>query len=142
LIDVTIPGSLEGRQISDQDLKIAGILTFDTYLSDSYTLAENIKIHGSFNTIPPINADDEWSVPPTTALWSLILLPIFIGTLIVLHYLKRVRANRKLRNASNTSNSDITMFRCLKSKRQDTARTKFQKPFKSRVYTINLHIQE
>jgi hypothetical protein len=102
LTDVTIPGSLKGRQISGQDLKITGILTFDTYLSDSYTLAENLNIDGSFNTSPPIAAYDEWSVPPITALWSLILLPIFIVPLIVLYCLKRIRASRKLRNASNT----------------------------------------
>jgi hypothetical protein len=102
LTDVTVSGSLNGRQISGQDLKISGVLTFGTYLSDSYTLAENIKVDGSLNTNPPIITYDEWSVLPSAALWSLILLPIFIGTTIILYYVKRVRARGKLRNASNT----------------------------------------
>jgi hypothetical protein len=57
--------------------------------SDSYTLAENIEIDGSFTTSPQIITYDEWSILPTTAFWALILFPIFIGIVTTFYYLKR-----------------------------------------------------
>jgi hypothetical protein len=103
LTQTTIPGSLNGRQIFGQGLEITGTLTFDTYLSDSYTLAENIRIDGSFITSPSLITYDEWAVLPTIAFWALILFPIFIGSIIIFYYLKRADAKQKiLSNVSNT----------------------------------------
>jgi hypothetical protein len=115
LTDLTIAGTLNGRQISGQNLEITGVLTFDTYLSDTYTLVENIKVEGSFNTSPPTITYDEWSVLPTAAFWSLILLPIFIGAFIVFHGIRRVRTREDSKTNRKDNDSDTSVLNCPKT---------------------------
>jgi len=98
LIEAYLPGSLKWRtQTWGQNLNIAGIISFNIYLSDSYTLAENLEFSGSFNRSPPIVMFDEWSVLlPVTAFWAIVLLPIFLSLVLMLYRSERTKRNREL----------------------------------------------
>jgi len=73
-----------------QNLNVKGATSFQIILSDSYTMLENVKLGKSFERNPPIVMFDEFSTLPTAVFWALLLLPIFIGTVLILTIERRV----------------------------------------------------
>jgi hypothetical protein len=66
-----------------QNLKVKGTTSLQIILSDSYTMLGNVKLGKSFERDPPIVTFDEFSTIPTAIFWTLLLLPIFIGVILI-----------------------------------------------------------
>lgn len=66
-----------------QNLHITGLTSFRIPLSDSYTVLKDVKLGDSFTRDPPIVMFDELSTLPTAIFWTLLLLPIFLGTVFI-----------------------------------------------------------
>jgi len=75
-----------------QDLKINGVITLKTYLSDIYSWASSFDASGTFERDPPILAYNELSSLPQAAYWSLPLVPMFIIVVFLIE--KRDRNKR------------------------------------------------
>ncbi len=66
-----------------QNLHVKGLTSLQVALSDSYTALKNVRL-GSFCTRdPPIVMFDELSTIPTALFYSLLLLPIFLGVILI-----------------------------------------------------------
>lgn len=66
-----------------QNLNVNGATSFQIMLSDSYTMLGDVKLGKSFERDPPIVMFDEFSTIPTAIFWTLLLLPIFIGVILI-----------------------------------------------------------
>jgi len=66
-----------------QNLNVNGTTSFQIILSDSYTILGNVKLGKYFERDPPIVMFDEFSTIPTAIFWTLLLLPIFIGVILI-----------------------------------------------------------
>jgi hypothetical protein len=66
-----------------QNLNVNATTSFQIMLSDSYTMLENVEISGSFERQPPPVMLDELSTIPKAMFWILLLLPIFIGVILI-----------------------------------------------------------
>ena len=77
-------GSLNWQTRTDgQNLNVNGTTSFQIILSDSYTMLGNVKLGKYFERDPPIVIFDEFSTIPTAIFWTLLLLPIFIGVILI-----------------------------------------------------------
>jgi hypothetical protein len=61
-----------------QDLKINGTIALKMYLSDIYSWASSFDASGVFERSPPLLSYDELASLPQAALWSIVLVLIFI----------------------------------------------------------------
>jgi hypothetical protein len=68
-----------------QDLKINGTIALKMYLSDIYSWAGSFDASGVFERSPPLLSYDEIASLPQAALWSIVLVLIFI-TLVFITY--------------------------------------------------------
>jgi len=75
-----------------QNLKVAGLTSFQIMLSDSYSILRNVRLGQSFTRDPPITMFDELSTVPTAIFWTLLLLPILLGTVLI-YTLKSLQYN-------------------------------------------------
>jgi len=66
-----------------QNLNVNGTTSFQITLSDSYTMLENVKLGKTLEREPPIVMFDEFSTILTAIFWALLLLPIFIGIILI-----------------------------------------------------------
>ncbi|MHA1834276.1 MAG: hypothetical protein ACTSV7_09810, partial [Candidatus Baldrarchaeia archaeon] len=77
-------GSLQWRtRTYGQNLHVTGLTSFQILLSDSYTILKNVELGQSFTRDPPIVMLDELSTLPTAIFWTLLLLPIFLGAVLI-----------------------------------------------------------
>jgi len=67
-----------------QDLRVEGVATLKTYLSDTYTYVSSFDISGKFERAPPILTYDELTSLPQAAFWSIVLAPAFIALALII----------------------------------------------------------
>ncbi|MEM2642410.1 MAG: hypothetical protein QXU42_07560, partial [Thermoproteota archaeon] len=66
-----------------QNLHVTELTSFQVMLSDSYTILRNVKLGESFMRDPPAVMFDELSSLPVAIFWTLLLLPLLLGAVLL-----------------------------------------------------------
>jgi len=70
-------------QTYGQDLNVTGCASFGIFLFDGYAYVDSFNIDGHFERYPPLIIYSEWSALPSATFWVLILLPVYLGVVLI-----------------------------------------------------------